>query len=252
MKKLRILYAGDSEGGGPARYLLGVMKTMNATVAHVPPSRSLTPASLRARPDLVILSDMPAARVPATTQKAIARHLEDGVGLLMVGGWGSFSGPFGGWRNTLIESLLPVRCLSRDDRTNFPGGALLLPAGDHPSIAGVPFDPPAAICGVNRVLPRPGARVVLNAHRLEHRLLPTGARIHTLDPAALPLLVVDADPDRRVAAFTSDFAPHWAGGLVDWGPRTEKIRLKAPVEIEVGAIYILFIKTLLGWLGRRK
>ncbi len=247
---MKILYCGDGPVDGAARYLLGCIKSAGFSTTHLPPARRLAPSALKRRYDLIILSDMPAAQVPAAAQREIVKQVESGTGLLMVGGWASFSGPFGGWKGTPVEALLPVRCLGRDDRTNFPAGALVLPAREHEITAGLSFDAAPAVCGLNRVLLKPSSRVLVNAVPVVQRPLPTGARLLLLSSDPLPLLVVDASADRRVAAFTSDFAPHWSGGLVDWGPRTTRIVVKGPVSIEVGTSYVAFVKSLLGWLGR--
>lgn len=242
---MRVLYAGDGPIAGAARYLLGVLRTLRADVVHVPPTRALAPAALRRPYDLIILSDMPARRVPPAARRGIVRAVEGGSGLLMVGGWASFSGPFGGWRGSEIEDLLPVRCLPRDDRTNFPGGAAVLPAARHGILRGLPFARPAAVCGLNRVLPRPGARVLLEARPVRVR---GGGRTASVDRRGLPLLVVD---DRRRGAFTSDFAPHWAGGLVDWGGRTMKIPVAPGVGIEVGEAYVRLVGGIVRFLAGR-
>ncbi|MCA9638010.1 MAG: VWA domain-containing protein, partial [Myxococcales bacterium] len=58
--------------------------------------------------DLVIMSDVPAGRVPSAARQAIARYVEDyGGGFIMIGGEGSFG--VGGWGGTTIEEILPVR-----------------------------------------------------------------------------------------------------------------------------------------------
>ena len=63
-----------------------------------------------------------------------------------------------------------------------------------------------------------------------------------------PLLIVDDFGAGRAAAFTSDLAPHWAGGLVDWGD--ERIRVTSEdFEIEVGSEYVEFFGNLLYWVG---
>ena len=51
----------------------------------------------------------------------------------------------------------------------------------------------------------------------------------------------------RTAAFTSDVAPHWVGGLVDWGP--ERVGTQAPEanDIEVGSHYAEFFTRLIRW-----
>ena len=236
---MRILYAGDSPAGGPANYLLGILGGMKADVTHLPPDKILKPALLRRRFDGIILSDFSAKNVPATSQKIIARQVDEGTGLLMVGGWGSFSGPFGGWRGSLIEKLLPVSCLNRDDRIHLPGGAHLLEKRKHSMFRGLSFKNPPVICGLNRVRPKSPAAVLLTAN----------ANSPDVWGIEYPLLIIDPNPFKRVAAFATDFAPHWCGGMVDWGTKRLKLPVKNKIEIEVGDRYVRFVSSLIQWLA---
>lgn len=279
---MKILYCGDSAVGGAANYLLGVLADMKAAVTHVPPSRTLDAAKASRRWDLVILSDYPAARA-----RGVERVLADSIrsqnsGLLMLGGWASYAGPFGGWKDTRIESLLPVTCLSRDDRTNFPGGATMLPAvgvaggtgpgmqrrvgrghqaapgatgahgrpGDAASpyraiLGGLSFRSPAAICGFNAFRPRPGATVLLEARPVRVKGTPSAPRLQFCRRRH-PLLVVKDGP-RRSAAFATDLAPHWCAGLVDWGGGHRRLPVAGGHAVEVGRDYIRFVSRLVEW-----
>ena len=235
---MKILYAGDSPAGGPANYLLAVLKSLKADFLHLPPSEILSLRFLKRPFDAILLSDFPAKNTPATSQKAIVDQVSKGSGLLMIGGWGSFSGPFGGWRGTQIEKLLPVRLLARDDRVNFPGGAFITLKKKHSMFRGLSFKNPPVICGLNQTRPREGSPVLLTAKRI-------------LDKKEFPLLTVDSH--QRIAALATDLAPHWCGGMLDWG----KVHLKLPVaqgiSIEVGDRYVEFIASLIRWLvGRGK
>ena len=245
---MRILYAGDSSVGGTANYLLGVLRWLSARVQHVSPSSTLTPNLLRHRYDAVILSDFPSRHAPDRSQALIAQHVQQGTGLLMVGGWASFSGPSGGWRGSRIEQLLPVRCLARDDRVQWAGGALIVPERRHSMFRSLSFDDPPVICGFNAVRPTPASHVLLRAHRLVTRNGHPASV--TLASSGEPILVIHADPSLRTAALTTDLAPHWCGGLVDWG----RTRIRLPVynhhRIEVGDRYVRWVAALIRWLVR--
>lgn len=246
MKTPSILYAGDGELDGAARYLYGVMLDMGARITHVPPDRPLAPGLLKKRFDLIILSDMPARHVGAAARRALIRQVERGAGFLMIGGWASFNGPFSGWADSDVVALLPVRCSRTDDRTNFPGGAWIEGEGSHPITAGLPLATPPAICGLNRVTVRKNGRVVLSVRAVK----PRGSKVG-LDGKRHPLLVVDSSPYKRIAALTTDLAPHWCGGLVDWGGRSRKIVIWKKNEIEVGWAYIRLVRNLVLWLCRK-
>lgn len=119
---MKILYAGDSPAGGPANYLLGILKHINSQYVHIPPAVPLEEKWLNLPYDAFILSDYSRKQLSPRMERLIVSRVESGAGLAMIGGWGSFSGPFGGWKGSLIEKMLPVTCLGTDDRVNFPGG----------------------------------------------------------------------------------------------------------------------------------
>lgn len=229
---MRVLYAGDSPVGGPANYLLGILRSLRAFVRHVPPDRTLTPRMATQRYNTVILSDFPKRRMPAASERALIRQVAGGTGLLMVGGWASFAS--GGWRSSSLARLLPVSCRTRDDRLHLPSGAVVCAVGHHAMFRGLSFREAPVICGLNDIQPRSASRVVLTAR--------TNTR-------AYPLLVIGTDSRRRVAALATDLAPHWCGGLVDWGSRRLTLPVSGTIRIEVGDRYVRFVLGLLRWLS---
>ena len=244
---MKVLLTGEDAVPGSGRYLIGLLRSLRADVAHVPSAARLTPR-LAARPvDAVIISDFPAAHAPREAQAAIAEQVARGAGLLMVGGWGSFGGPFGRWQGTAVERLLPVRCAASDDRVHLPSGAVVIPHAPHPILRGLSWTAPPVICGLNRVRPVRASRVLLAARPIRSdRFARTVALKH-----AHPLLVIGTDPGRRTAAFTSDVAPHWCGGLVDWGARRAMLPAGRGCTVEVGDQYLRLFTSLLRWLGKR-
>lgn len=242
---MKVLYAGDSPVGGAANYLLGILRLLGASVRHLPPTATLHPRWLATTYDAIVLSDIAAGHVPQRSQRAIAQQVAQGTGLLMVGGWASFSGSMGGWRGSLIERLLPITCLRGDDRVHLPGGALILPGAAHPTTAEDSFRHPPVICGLNAVHPKPRGRVVLRAQPI----IAHPGRL-ALGRSGYPVLIVDADPRTRLAAFATDLAPHWCGGLVDWGVRRLRLSVTDGMQVEVGDRYVRFVSRLLRWLAR--
>lgn len=239
-KNPRFLYAGDSGPGGASSYLLAVLHWMKAEVTHLPPDRKMTVKDLNAPYDAVLLSDYASSQMSQPVQEALAAAVSQKTGLMMIGGWASFSGPFGKWRGTLVEDLLPVRCRPGDDRLNFPSGALILPEKGEKIFSRLPWKEPPAICGMNRVIPRRKSRILLRAY-------PAGRR--GILSRGEPLLVVDST--RRIAAYTSDFAPHWCGGLVDWGWRERYVKIQAGpfANVQVGTHYLQFVSSILRWIA---
>jgi len=138
---MRILYAGDSEAGGAANYLLAILHFLKADFIHAPPGKVLRPALFRRRFDAFLLSDFSKRDLPRLSENSLAEQVKQGSGLLMVGGWGSFSGPGGGWRGSRVEKLLPVSCEGEDDRVHLASGAHLVLKRGHPILQGSASEP---------------------------------------------------------------------------------------------------------------
>ena len=242
MKK--ILYCGDSPLGGPANYLLGLLRYHGYQTLHIAPGQKLSPKNLSKDIRGIIFSDYSRDKVSEPCQKIIEQRVSEGTGFLMVGGWGSFSGPFGHWKGSRIERILPVFCSAKDDRLNFPGGALILPAQKASEIFGkLSFSKSPAICGINEVRPKTASKIILTLRPV----LNENGRVK-LSARKFPFLVVDSSPQKRVGALTTDFAPHWCGGFVDWGGKTIKIKVSGNIGIEIGSQYAQFAGQLLKWL----
>lgn len=242
---IKVLYAGDSPVGGAANYLLGILKKMNAAVTHVAPSEKISKKVFKKNFDVIIFSDYSKNQVDRVTEEAVLKQVREGAGFLMIGGWGSFSGPFGGWKGSKIEKILPVKCKGGDDRTNFPGGASLSLKDSRGFLDSKWFEKTPAICGMNEIIPDSSAETVLTARRI----LSNGKKIE-FDRREYPLLVLRENAFAgRTAALTTDLAPHWCGGLVDWGIQTLKIKVTPKIQIQIGNYYFSFVSSLLSWLA---
>ncbi|MFK7959193.1 MAG: VWA domain-containing protein [Phycisphaerales bacterium] len=83
--------------------------------------------------DLIVLDDVPAGSVSTEAQAAIARHVQDlGGGLLVIGGSQSFGA--GGWAGTPIASILPLDPDPPKDMV-LPTAALVLVLDESGSMA---------------------------------------------------------------------------------------------------------------------
>jgi uncharacterized membrane protein len=165
----------------------------------------------------------------------------------MIGGWESFRGQSGGYERSPLADALPVAMQSSDDRVNCAQPCLVNKVAEHEILAGLPFDVPPGVGGFNRVAAKPGAALLLTC-------VPFGVMRENREfvfrrGEEAPLLVVGEFGKGRTAAFATDVAPHWVGGLVDWGDRrvTRKIGAR---EIEVGNWYAGLLRNLLKWIGR--
>lgn len=128
--------------------------------------------------------------------------VEAGKHALFLGGWLSFNGECGkgGWGRTGLSRILPVECLEHEDLRESTEGFRMVPTGTDLAAVGkldLALVPP--ILGYNIVRPRAGCAVL--AHWED-----------TQDPA----IAVGQFGRGRVAAYTSDPAPHWGCNFVYW------------------------------------
>lgn len=190
------------------------------TCTHIPGERvredfPWTAEELRSQYDVVLLSDIgydnfalppgnrPPFKVPLgpSRPKAIRDFVERGGGLIMAGGWLSFSGmdAKGRYGGTPIEEALPVTCLrGQDDRMEVSEGTrfdLRLP--DHELVGGLPWEEPYLVVGYNRVIPKEGSTVVASFGD---------------DPA----IVTGTYGSGRSVAYTTDPTRHWGGTSMEW------------------------------------
>jgi uncharacterized membrane protein len=171
------------------------------------------PASVQElnRYDVVILSDVGAdsfeltddclaGRRSVSRLRVLAEWVSQGGGLLMVGGYMSFSGMQGRARfqNSPLAEVLPVSISEYDDRVERPDGVEpKVVDSAHPIVADLPAVWPYVL-GHNRVRAKEGASTLV-----------------AVDDD--PFIVVGTHGSGRVAAYTSDCAPHWASrDFLEW------------------------------------
>lgn len=188
--------------------------TVDHLPAHTIESRFPATAEALREYDLAVISDV-GANTFLLSRAVFARSATEpnrlellrdyvlgGGGLLMVGGYLSFSGvdAKAHYAHSPIADLLPVEVLATDDRAEHPEGARVrvLDAG-HPALGGVGEDWPDLL-GYNRTLPRADVA--------------DGSTVG--DVAVLaevngdPLIAVARAGEGRTGVFTSDMSPHWA------------------------------------------
>jgi uncharacterized membrane protein len=242
---MKVLYIGDGPSDGAARYLISVMKKSKIDYTHFPPSQvrnAPSDSKELAKYDVIILSDVPSKNLGKERMESIKGFVKNGGGLAMIGGWESFTGINGKYRNTPIEEVLPVRCLSTDDRINNSNGFKIIKKCEHPILAGLPWNRSPTICGFNKIVPKKDSKILLTAKEI----IPIGksyVESVKLSNEEHPLLVAGSYDDGKTLALATDAAPHWVGSLVDWGRKRVKIG-----NSEVGDLYIKFLKNMLYWL----
>jgi hypothetical protein len=262
----RPIYLGDTSLSSAAAYLAGLMSHWGWEFDYLPSDQPLTMPHVKPPRPLYILSDYPAERVDRLLQERIVQQVEAGAGLVMIGGWESYVGSAGNWNGTPIGNILPVAMGASDDRFNCDHLLVVRQVASHPAIDGLPWNErPPIVGGLNRVKPRAGAEVLLEARRFRLRW---EARGGDRDPAlaaslatrykrdeafaieplgAEPLLVVGRYGKGKVVALTTDVAPHWVGPLIDWGDERVSAQVVGGDSIEVGSLYAKWLKQLLEW-----
>jgi uncharacterized membrane protein len=124
--------------------------------------------------------------------EALVEFVHGGGGLVMIGGYMSFSGIEGKARfnRTPLEQVIPAHMQDGDDRVERPEGASVEPASpDHPLLAGITGQWPRFL-GYNALWAKEGCEEVLKAG--EHSFLSAGQF-----------------GKGRSVAFASDCGPHW-------------------------------------------
>ncbi len=238
--KISVLYCGDDNLRQSARYLYGVLTHLGYTLDYVPSQRSLKDRQFNKHYDVVILSDYPSARISPTVQKSILRLVAKGTGFLMIGGWGSFHGYDGNYDRSKLAAALPVCCLAHDDRVNCStGGIILAKRGWDLKVKNLKFKKGPLIGGYNKVVLKPGSKMLLAVRNLKINLPQI-----SLAAKESPLLVTGRFGKGYTACYMSDLAPHWSGGIVDWGQRKIRVGNKAGFFMEVGQNYVKFIQAL--------
>jgi uncharacterized membrane protein len=243
----KVCYLGDDDLHGAASYLAGIMLHYGLSFDHVPSNQAPPAEFVREAYSLYVVSDYSAARFGVQAMTHLAGRVEQGSGLLMLGGWESYFGRLGEYHQSPLADVLPVVMERADDRRNSAQPCLLNQVIDHPILNDLPWDQPPGIGGFNAVRAKPDAQTLLTAVRFSARR--AGRDFEFVRGAESPLLMVGRHGQGRTAALATDVAPHWVGGLVDWGDQ-RVVQEVAGGFIEVGNWYARFFRNLLVWTGQ--
>jgi uncharacterized membrane protein len=240
----RVLFLGEGSLHGSARYLAGILRWAKIPFDHVVDQEPIPAAWQKRHYGAFILSDYRHASFSSQTEKWLVKEVLHGSGLLMIGGWASFTGKVGHYAGSRIEQLLPVRCVPGDDRVQRASGAVVGETSQTTVHFPSPdFKSPPIVCGYHRVRVIPGSKVLLLLRDVEFK----GNRAILGKPH--PLLVAGHASWGSTLAFLTDCAPHWAGGLVDWGHKRITVTVSPGVQIEVGDTYLRFFADLIRWIS---
>jgi uncharacterized membrane protein len=134
--------------------------------------------------------------------ESIKQYVRDGGGLMMLGGWLSFSGAreMGGWRRSTLAEALPVECLVGEDLVESSAGFTAeVVEPDHPLASGLPWESFPPIFGYNELIAKADANVIVRVRETGH-----------------PLVVAGNFGKGRVCVYASDPAPHWGINFELW------------------------------------
>lgn len=242
-----VLYLGDTSLHGAAGYLAGVMTHEGLGYDYHASNEAFCGAWLSPECQAVILSDYRSANFSDAQVEDLAERVRHGMGLLMIGGWESFTGHGGDYGRTSFRDVLPVTMQEADDRMNNSGPCVVVRDIKHPIVADLPFDEEAPVVGgFNRLGAKAHAVTVLSVHTFSAGASGQGVRFKPLE--IFPLLVLGRFGRGQVAAFASDVAPHWVGGLVDWGKDRVEAQAPGAGPVEVGGHYARLFANLVRWV----
>jgi len=128
--------------------------------------------------------------------------IKDGGGMMMLGGWLSFTGvqSKAGWGRSSLAPVLPVECLITEDLVESSEGYTAeVVDPEHPVVKGLPWNLFPPIFGYNEVTAKPEGQVLVRVRETGH-----------------PLVVTGEFGKGRILTYMSDPAPHWGINFELW------------------------------------
>ncbi len=228
---MKILFLGETENGS-AEYLRDCLLYFKHKVTHIQSHENIN--MLDTIYDTIIVSDYPAKNMSNNVAIEIMTQVQHGTRFIMLGGWSSYNGFGKNYFNHKLAEILPVDLNKKDDRQNIPQGLMLCPDKNLKSKSYMDWSHPPIICGYNQTKPKKDTSTLVWMKPINSN----GKTISLQKP--LPLLVKGYYGRGTTLACMTDVAPHWCGGLVDWG--TKRVKL---IHVEIGNIFLSFIRFLL-------
>ena len=134
--------------------------------------------------------------------KYLANAVNEGKGLIYLGGWLSFSGYLekGGWRRSPIADWLPFQCLTGDDLMESSEGFLpKLMKENHPIMQDLDVSSVPPLLGYNEITAKDNFEVIWSVSETGH-----------------PILGVSEHQKGRMVTYASDPVPHWGMNFMLW------------------------------------
>lgn len=222
--RIRILYYGDAFA--PSPYPTFVVDPLTFVVALTGMSGTpeeidkkmriympRTYKDLLGKYDLIIMSDAVVCNFRDDFVKWFRDSvIDDGLALLMVGGYGSFGGvPYleSNWGETVLQDALPVTCIPRGwdqgDQSISQAGVLKVVANDNEFITSLPLDsigPYGVFHGVNIVKTKQTSELLANYRKSSGK--------------DYPLLVYGEIGKGSSFALCSDWTPYGGHDFIRW------------------------------------
>lgn len=134
--------------------------------------------------------------------KLTVEAVKKGKGLMLLGGWYSFTGEGGkgGWGRTFLKDIMPVQCLDFEDLVESTEGYYPVFTGKGQKLfEGIDFESFPPILGYNETKTIDEGDVLIKIKESDH-----------------PLVAIREVGKGKVLAYTSDPAPHWGLNFVFW------------------------------------
>ena len=240
----KIVYMGDGVSLGAASYLIGIMTYYKFDFIHVPSATKPHVEIFNGEVSLFVLSDYSSSNFSENEMEKLCNCIKNGAGIIMIGGWSTYHGLNGNWDTTPLAQLLPVNISTIDDRKNCPQPVLIKKVADHEIVNDLPFVKPPTIGGYNEFSVKDNGKTILEGEMFSVSY-ETG-KAEFINNGTFPLLVVSEETGFKAACFATDVAPHWVGGLVDWGEHRITAKF-ARGFVEIGDNYAKFFHNLLKW-----
>ena len=244
--KNSILYLGDTQLNQSGCYLAGIMSHCNISFDYFASDKPIRDSILDKPYRAIIISDYPSSNFTASQFSRLQKLVSAGMGLIMIGGWDSYRGLGGFYNTTILADILPVIMSDSDDRINSSSPALVIKNQPHIIIDSLPFDDNApTVGGFNQLTAKPDSATILSVKMFTAKR--SGDDFVLSEKLTAPLLVCGNYGLGKTAAFASDVAPHWVGGLVDWGQTRVSACAAGSIDIEVGSDYVTLFSNIINW-----
>ena len=242
----KILYTGDTTLDSAASYLAGILTHYKLGFDYLASDQPIASAGSLTDYGLYIISDYPVNNWCKDDFSDVIKSVENGAGLIMLGGWESYHGLAGQYHDSPLSDVLPVTMQNSDDRVQSATPYVIQPVTAHPITDGLPFDHPPIVGGFNRITPKSNAEMVMQMFPVDIFADASG-KLSFTPGQSVPLLVTGNFGKGKTAALATDVAPHWVGTFVDWGLPRITTHADGASEVEIGGYYAEFFVRLVKW-----